>query len=252
MLRTVLLACVALLMPHAAAAACDGTRGATGAVTLNVGGTIRAFVVRAASAVDGRTPAPVLVVLHPFGMNAQYMESRVSTRLWPAALMIYPEGLSRAWQTRPGEGDDRDLRFFDALLAWLEEHHCIDQTRVFVLGYSNGAGLASLLACERPQAIAGAAMAAGRLGCEPRTALPVAIGHGLRDATTPYDHAVGASRIWATRNACSSPPRPGTVGCTVAEGCGERTPVLLCTSAGGHEYSSGFTRPALELFQQVR
>ena len=246
-----LLALLAALVPRAAAAACEG-RGPTGAATIDVAGTARTFVVRAASAVDGRRPAPVVIVFHPFGMNAQYMESRVSTRLWPEAVMVYPEGLSRAWQTRSGEGGDRDLHLFDALVAWLDERHCIDRARVFVLGYSNGAGVAALLACERGGSIAGAAMAAGRAVCEPRTAMPVAIGHGLRDTTTPYAEAERVARTWAARNACKAPPPAGTVGCVAAPGCGERTPVLLCTTGGGHEYSAAFTRPALELFQTVR
>lgn len=259
LLLVLLLASVCALLGNPAEAACDGTTIATGAATIDVNGLMRLFVVRRSSSLDARVPAPVVFVFHPYGMNAQYMESRVSTRLWPAAIMVYPEGASGpgrgyapAWQNRAGESGDRDLQFFDAMLAWLGEHHCIDRTRVFVFGYSNGAGLAGLLACQRAGAVAGVAMASGRLSCTPPMSKPVAITHGLGDSTIPYEESIRAALAWTKLNACRTPPRFQTPGCATAVGCGATTPVLMCTSPGGHEYSSAFTRPALELFQRVK
>jgi polyhydroxybutyrate depolymerase len=227
-------------------------------VTLDVAGLSRLFVVRKGSAVDGRSAAPVVLVFHPFGTGAQYMEGRVSTRFWPAAIMVYPEGAPRpnggyapSWQGRKGELGDRDLLFFDAIVAWLREHHCIDTSRIFAFGYSNGAGLTSLLACERSAQLAAVAIVSGRLSCQPPDAKPVAITHGLRDASISYAEGLRTAQAWTARNACKSPPKTGTPGCSQAVGC-SAAPVLMCTSQGGHEYSSAFTKPALELFQEVR
>lgn len=246
----------ALAAPRPAVAACTGDVSALGSMTLDVAGLPRFFVVRKGSAVDGRSPAPVVLVFHPFGTGAQYMEGRVSTRLWPAAIMVYPEGASRpdggyapSWQGRKGELGDRDLQFFDAMVSWLTEHHCIDTRRIFAFGYSNGAGLASLLACERAGQLAGVAIASGRLSCQPSQAKPVAITHGLRDASIAYAEGLRTAQAWAAQNACKSPPKSGTPGCVQAVGC-SAAPVLMCTSPGGHEYSSAFTKPALELFQK--
>ena len=239
------------------AASPDGATG-IGPLNLEVGGLRRVFIVRQSSGIDPRTPAPVVFVFHPFGMSAQYMESRVSTRLWPGAIMVYPEGASRpgagyqpSWQGRAGELGDRDLRFFDALIAWLKERHCIDERRLFAFGYSNGASFAGLLACERADRIAGLAIASGRLPCAPTVPKPVAITHGLKDSTAPYAEGVRLATTWAQRNGCKAPPRVGTPGCIEASGCAS-APVLMCTSAGGHEYSSAFTRPALELLQKIK
>jgi polyhydroxybutyrate depolymerase len=259
-MRVVLLLVVtALFTPvQSAQAMCDGDTSAVGPETIEVGGLNRLFVVRTSSGVDGRTPAPVVLVFHPYGTNAQYMESRVSTRLWPGSIMVYPEGASRpgsgyapSWQGRQGELGDRDLQFFDAMIAWLKEHQCIDSKGVFVFGYSNGAGLAALLACERTDQIAGAAIASGRLGCTPTAARPIAITHGLRDASISYEEGVRTALAWTKVNGCKAPPKSGAPGCFDASGCGASAPVLMCTSAGGHEYSSAFTKPALELFQRV-
>lgn len=151
-----------------ALAACDGSEFGSGSYTVAVGPATRSFLVRAPAEYGGRTPAPVVFAFHPFGMNAQYMASRAPVaRFWPEAIVVYPNGMPRpgaagqAWQGRSGELDDRDLRFFDAVLAWLRERACIDNARIFVLGYSNGAGLAYLLACERGEQIAAVAAAAG-------------------------------------------------------------------------------------------
>ena len=240
-------------------AACESATSPTGPATIDVNGLQRVFIVRRSFSVDLRTPAPVVFVFHPFGMSAQYMESRVSTRLWPGAIMVYPEGASRpgagyqpSWQGRAGELGDRDLIFFDALIAWLKEHHCIDERRLFAFGYSNGASFAGVLACARADRIAGLAIASGRLPCTPTAPKPVAVTHGLNDSTPPYAEGVRLASAWAKQNGCKAPPQVGVPGCGEASGCVAATPVLMCTSPGGHEYSSAFTRPALEMLQKVK
>lgn len=235
---------------------CDGTAPPTGAQVLEVAGARRTFVVRAPAPYEGRVPAPVVLAFHPFGMNAQYMQGRAPiTRTWPEAFAIYPEGLGRAgsmapsWQGQAGDAGDRDLAFFDAMLDWLDAHACVDRTRVFVLGYSNGAGLAHLLACERGTAVAGAAIAAGRLSCKPAAPKPIVMSHGLQDRTIGYDQGLDASRTWAAVNKCTAPPKAGVQGCVAADGCSAAT--RFCTHAGGHEYEPTFTRTAIDFFKSV-
>lgn len=251
-----------LLAPaHRVFAFCDGTSAVpSGGQTVDVAGVRRTFVVRSAFESDPKTPAPVVFALHPFGMNAQYMQARAPVgRAWPKAIAVFPDGLSRggggglapSWQGRPGELGDRDLAFFDAMLQWLDEKGCIDKSRVFVLGYSNGAGLAYLLACERRAAVAGVAIAAGRLGCQPSAAKPVIMSHGVADGTIGYGSAIESSKAWATVNGCAAPPKPGVPGCVQAQACGSAA-VTLCTHGGGHEYDVSFTKAAVEFFQAVK
>jgi polyhydroxybutyrate depolymerase len=255
-LLTAVLLLVALFVPATSAlAACDGAIERSGPITLQVGPTSRFFVLKVPSGADGRTPSPVLFAFHPFGMNAQYMEARVSSRAWPDAIMVYPEGLrggggSPSWQSRPGDLGDRDLAFFDAMLAWLDAHECIDRARVFVMGYSNGAALASTLACARASVIAGAAMAAGRPACPPDSARPVIIGHGLRDQTIAYQQASQAALSWSKANGCAAPPKSGVPGCSAASSC-TSAPLRMCTYEGGHEYNTGFTKSMAEFFKEV-
>lgn len=253
-LFVLVLTCAASMLPIAEArAACAGAPGRSGAFTLDVGATPRTFVVRAPSSADGKTPLPVVVALHPFGMNGQYMQSRVSSRLWPDAIFVYPDGQRSgggpSWAAR-ADGADADLVFFDAMLAWLRREQCVDETRVFVLGYSNGAGFANVLACLRASAVAGIALAAGRPVCAPQSPMPVIVGHGLRDTTAGYESAVRAVQAWSAANGCKAPPTIGVAGCFAADGCAA-APTRLCTHTGGHEYSATFSRAALEFFQKV-
>jgi len=254
LLMTLSMLAVLLAAPVNAWAACGGETERSGTITLDVGSVTRIFVVKVPSGADGGTPAPVLFAFHPYGMNATYMQSRVSTRLWPEAIMIYPEGVpgrgGPAWQGRPGEAEDRDVAFFDAMLAWLDGHECIDRRRVFVMGYSNGAGLASVLACTRNEAIAGVAIASGRQACAPTGARPVMLAHGLRDASISYGQAIQAAQTWSKVNQCAAPPKVETPGCFAATSCTAAS-TMLCTYPGGHEYNSAFTRTFIEAFQKV-
>jgi len=247
-----------MVTPAMARAACDGTPLTSGSRTISVDGAMRSFIVRAPSTSDGHTALPVVFAFHPFGTNAQYMASRAPvSSSWREAIVIYPNGTTRpgtgpgfAWQGRSGELEDRDLRFFDAMVEWLLTNGCIDQRRVFVFGYSNGAGFAYLLACERANRIAAVAIVSGRMGCMPASAKPVILTHGVADTTIGYDQAVEAARVWSGKNSCQSPPPPArNAGCVMASGCA--LPLTMCTHPGGHEYDASFTQTAVEFFKTV-
>jgi polyhydroxybutyrate depolymerase len=252
------LAALLLVVPRPAAGNCSAApHGPTGAVDLLVGGETRTFVVRVPSSYDGRTPAPVVFVFHPEG-NPEYMLTRVNIpKAWPEAIGVYPRALPRSpesgqqpiWQTKRGELHDRDFAFFDAMMGWLREQHCIDGQRVFSMGFSNGAMLTSLLACERSKDIAGFAMVAGSTNCSPSAAKPAIIIHGLADPTVPYERAVAMLQGWSTGNRCAKPPSIGAVACSGGISCS--APVVLCTHPGGHVYELQFTKTIIDLFKTV-
>jgi len=234
--------------------------GRGGQIDLAVGSAMRMFVVRLPANYDGRRPAPVVFLFHPFGMNTQYMQGRVPIpRVWPEAIAVYAQGMPQfggagglqpSWQTRPGDAEDRDLAYFDAMLDWLRKNHCIDERHVFLMGYSNGANFTSVLACERAVAIAGIAIASGSLSCTPPEAKPGILSHGMSDQTIRYDRAIEAAKTWSSKNGCADPPKTGTPGCFKADPC-SAAPVMLCSYDGGHEYNEPFTRTLVEFFRNA-
>src|SRR5438128_2346149 len=63
--------------------------------------------------------------------------------VWPQAVVVYPQGMATATRIDPAGirsgWSERDLPFFDAMLATLRTKYRIDDKRVYVAGFSNGA-----------------------------------------------------------------------------------------------------------------
>ena len=246
---------MAVAVATASAATCTGERPRSGPTFVPVGVNTRAFTVRLPAAYDGRTPAPVVFAFHPGGMNMSYMQAEVPmSRDWPEAIAIYPQGLpgengSRAgWQGRPGTVGDRDLLFFDAMMAWLEAHACFDEKRVFVWGYSAGGRAANLIACERSDTIAALVIASSSMECTPTGAKAAILNHGTGDSAIPYIRAMEAALAWSKLNGCSAPPKDKTVGCFTGDSC-TSAPLTLCTFDGGHGYDPPFNKTAVEFLK---
>src|SRR5947209_7381389 len=53
-----------------------------------------------------------------------------------------------------GRGNDRDLKFIDAILATLREKYSIDENRVYATGFSNGGLFTYLLLSQRSNVFA--------------------------------------------------------------------------------------------------
>ncbi|HTL68115.1 MAG TPA: hypothetical protein VL200_10675 [Lacunisphaera sp.] len=111
---------------------------------------------------EGRGPAPVVFVFHGHGGSMRNAANTMPVhRLWPAALVVYPQGLPTAgqltdragreagWQSGPGADGDRDLKFFDAMLRDLRQDGRADQRRIYAMGHSNGGGFTYLLWATR-------------------------------------------------------------------------------------------------------
>ncbi len=106
--------------------------------------------------------APVVFVFHGHGGTARNAQrSFAIDRLWPEAISVAmqglntpgrltdPEGTKTGWQSRAGAMEDRDLKFFDAVLASLRSDYKVDGQRIHATGHSNGGQFCYLLWAER-------------------------------------------------------------------------------------------------------
>ncbi|MCD6051175.1 MAG: esterase [Verrucomicrobia bacterium] len=105
---------------------------------------------------------PVVFVFHGHGgnMRATVRGFGIHTH-WPEAIVVYPQGLNTpgkltdpegkkpGWQHGAGAQGDRDLKFFDAMLASLKADYKVDAKRIYSTGHSNGGGFTYLLWAER-------------------------------------------------------------------------------------------------------
>jgi len=112
---------------------------------------------------------PVVFAFHGHGGKARGLARALPLREhWPEAIIVYPQGIptpglfdrrgkQTGWQHTGGDEADRDLRFFDAMLAELQREHDADPHRVHATGHSNGGGFCYVLLAERGHLLASAA-----------------------------------------------------------------------------------------------
>lgn len=169
---------------------------------------------------------------------------------WPDAIVVYPQGLPTAgqltdpkgeragWQGRAGTEGDRDLKFFDAMLADLKQQYAVNARRIYATGHSNGGGFTYLLWAERggvfaAMAPSSAVIGRGAGGLTPKPMLHIA---------SPQDELVKFA--WQKKmiehvlklNGCG-PIRPAALGYTeYPSAAGNDVAVYL--HAGGHKYPS--------------
>ncbi len=79
-------------------------------------------------------PSPVVFAFHGYGGSMKYAATKFAChKHWPEAIVVYmqglntpgtltdPEGKRPGWQKTFGDQGDRDLKFFDAVLATLKK-----------------------------------------------------------------------------------------------------------------------------------
>ena len=254
----------------AASPGCDGAPAKGGERTVSVAGMERRVVVRVPADYDGKTPRPLVVAFHGFTQSLENAEMMFAVgRAWPEAVVAYPRGTTRrypgfpgerldefrdgvgvGWQVSRGELGDRDLAFFDALREAVGRAYCVDRSRLYVLGFSNGAYFASLLGCERPEAVGAIVAAGGGIRCEARKPVPVMLFHGAQDRIVRVQESVDATRVWAATNGCRPGADSTALGCVARQGCSAE--VVLCVDEGEHHYEPSFTDEAVEFFRKQR
>ena len=149
--------------------------------------------------------APVLLLLHGTGGD--------ETSLLPLAPMIAPgaailsprgnvleQGMPRFFK-RLAEGvfDLEDLRVRTAELARFIDaaaaEHSLDRSRVYAVGYSNGANVATSLMLTQPAAFAGAVLYRAMMPFQPEGAVPSLLGVGALLLSGRADPIVPADQV---------------------------------------------------------
>jgi polyhydroxybutyrate depolymerase len=91
-----------------------------------------------------------------------------------------------------------DVAFIRGLLRTVDSTLCADRNRIYVTGYSNGAFLASTLACVLAGQVAAIAPVSGLenpSGCHPTRSVPVVTFHGTADQFVSYTGGLGPAAL---------------------------------------------------------
>ena len=71
-------------------------------------------------------------------------------------ITVYPWGSDTAsWNCNYEPDGFDDVAYTKALIQWMKEHYPVDESRIYLSGFSNGAAMAQIYAMEYPEEIAG-------------------------------------------------------------------------------------------------
>lgn len=226
---------------------------------------------------DAETPTPLIIALHPAGGDGEDMAeitgfNSVAER--ENVIVLYPTGPYGYWDYGAGleswEGITPlldDPGFIAALLEAMKAEFILDATRIYAVGYSNGARMAYRLACELPLAaiVTVAATISDEIttACPPEARVSVMYVHGLNDQVIPWTakplhidgkfianalSVVETMTFWALQNQCvqepeyfnlpDADPEDGlSVGRVQYTSCEAKTEVVLYgVRGGGHQW----------------
>jgi polyhydroxybutyrate depolymerase len=180
------------------------------------------YVVEGTGAQHRGHPLPLVVDLHGYSETAgiQVVISQLGAYGTAHGFLTVTPQVDEAgqhWITSPRSADQR---FLITLVTHVLATQCVDANRVFVAGYSNGAFMASALACSDAGTIAAVATVAGIEAvpdCHPSRRVPVIAFHGTADPFVPYTGGVGPS----ARN-LPAPSGNGTIGDAISTATAQR------------------------------
>ncbi len=181
--------------PATPSAGCSAAPGAADRdVPLTVGDTAGRYLLHVPPGKQG--PLPVVISMHGYSSSVEVQVQL--TGLGPfgdtAGFVTVTPQITRdvpRWVLTPR---GPDVAFIGAVLDDVAATTCVDTSRVYVAGMSNGAMMTSRLACDLSDRVAAFAMVTGLLDppeCTPGRPVPVLAIHGTADPFVPYDGGVG-------------------------------------------------------------
>ena len=227
-------------------------------VELEHDGLSRSYEIHVPPAYDGSTPIPLVLNFH--GLTSTGLAQQENTRMDATAdregfIVVYPNGIGSSWNVGGGccgpaeEQDVDDVGFARAILEDIGARGCIDTSRVYSTGMSNGGFFTFRMACEAADVIAAAAPVAAvheaGSACSPSRAVPMMMFNGTEDPLVNYDgggvaeapSAPESIAGWAERNGCTGEAsvsyQNGDTTCETVDGCADGSSATLCTIEGG-------------------
>lgn len=217
----------------------------SGTLTIDVSGTEREYILELPENYDPSHPYRLIFAWHGLMYSAEWVASGGAPQTGPyyglldeadeTAVFVAPQALSGGWSNQNG----RDIAFLDAMLESVQQRVCIDQGRIFSVGFSYGAIMTINIACERADSFRAVAPMSGRLGDScPDADVPLAYwgSHGDADTTILPSEGEAVRDSFVQRNGCSSDTTATEQeGCVSYADCDPNNPVTWCVFSGVHE-----------------
>ncbi len=184
---------------------------------ITVDGVARWYLLTTPPTPTGAAPLPLVVDLHGLAEGATLHAD--TSQFGPKAqtdgfIVVFPEGTGTpvAWDIAPSTSahPNHDIDFMNAMLDAVEAQHCVDTSRVYADGFSDGALFTSLLACTMANRFAAFAAVAGIVvpsPCDPGRKVPILAFHGTADPILYFNGGLGTAVL---NHALGSGPAPTT------------------------------------------
>jgi len=206
---------------------------------------------------------PLVFVFHGHGGNSrQVARSFHIEHEWPEAIVVYMQGLNTpgqltdpqgnrpGWQAALGDQGDRDLKFFDAVLARLKQDYDVDSKRIYCTGHSNGGGFTYLLWLARGEVFAAvapcAAVAKYATQLKPKPVMHIA---GENDPLVKFSWQQRMMDTVHKVNGCSAIGESWASQCTLYPSK-SGTPVVTFIHPGGHVVPPSAPTLIVKFFKQ--
>jgi polyhydroxybutyrate depolymerase len=182
---------------------------------------------------------------------------------WPEALVVYmqglptpgkltdPEGKRNGWQSGPGDQNDRDLKFFDAVLSTMKQEHGVDENRVYATGHSNGGAFTYLLWAKCGDLFAAFAPVAAAAGPYFASAKPKPLFHAASESDPLVRFAIQQRTLDRVKklNGCDGAGEDWDRGCRLYAS-GKDAPVVIYLHDAGHRYPERTPDLIVKFFRQ--
>lgn len=224
---------------------------------VSVGGVERRALVFPSS--KSSQPNPVVFVFHGFTGTARH--AAFSYRMheaWPEATVVYPQGLEVSllnrkgpgWQIAPRLQEDRDLKFYDALLGKIKSDYKVDTKRVYTCGMSNGAIFSYVLLSTRGSTLTAAGPVAGFAppAFDDAAAKPIIIIHGKNDTLIRLAQGERSRDLAVGNNGATKSTREWIAGYEMYTGS-KGNDVVWHVHDGGHTWPSGTSEALVKFFK---
>ena len=150
-----------------------------------------------------------------------------------------------------------DVAFARAIFDWMPEHLCVDRSRIFAMGFSNGGAMVFRLQCEFSEILRAISVTGMRLvrdwapgaeACSPTRRIPIVGFCGDQDSICEGSTAGGLSQdelmeLTARDQGCTTPRvetlTTGSSTCVAQAGCGDlgTDTIEFCSIRGlGHTW----------------
>ncbi len=209
--------------------------------------------------------SPVVFAFHGHGGTMRHAAATFAyQKHWPQAVVVYmqglntpgrltdPEGRKPGWQSAVGDQGDRDLKFFDAVLATLKQDFKIDEHRIYSTGHSNGGGFTYVLWAARPDVFAAVAPSAAVAARQMKDLKPKPVMHvaGEQDELVKFSWQQMTMTRLRTLNECGE-------GSSWDKNCTQYSskldaPVVTMIHPGTHKFPDEAPRLIVKFFQEHR